>query len=204
VSEPEAKPPVEDLRASDFREGKHLIWIGVCVFLVAAAVLIAIGPRFAPKGLHVKGMPIAETARAQSDGTFAATLDARDGSTWKGFDLLAGRVADAGASDVAFRRTEASAPHGAIDLGATDLATARVPDGAEWLADSGSKASPRSPAFGKWYAYSYTTHLVRPNGHVIAVRCSNGTVAFVRIDGYYCEPDGGGCVTLTWRLAPMS
>jgi hypothetical protein len=195
-----APAPVEDLRASDLREGKRLIWIGIGAFLVVLAGLLAIGPSLAPRGAHVKGMPIAERAKAQSDGTFTATLDARDQSAWRGFDLRAGRVVDAVASDVAFKRTEASAPHGAIDLGAIDLAAARAPADAAWLADKRSGGSARSPAFGKWYRYSYTTHLLTPNGHVIAVRCADATLAYVRIDDYYCEPDGGGCVTLTWRL----
>lgn len=182
-------------------EGERLIRFGIAAFLVscvlvvlAAIVLVPLRrpppPAFAPT----------QRAEARPDGSFTMTVDARARDAAVGVDLRQGALVPPEQADLVLQRTVVRAPHGAANLGTVDLASAAAPADVDWQQDAPQGGVVESPAFHRWYAYSYGTHLLRTRGEAIAVRLGDARVALVRIDSYYCAPEGSGCVTLTWRL----
>ena len=139
-------------------------------------------------------------ASAQSDGTFTMTLDACDDARWTGFDFGAGVATTTAAADLLARRHILVVPRGALSLGDVPLASATVPAGAAWIVDPVKGGGWDNVALRHWYIYSYWTHLVKPRPTTHAIRRATGGIAYVRIEGYYCEPDGAGCLTMRYRL----
>jgi hypothetical protein len=116
-----------------------------------------------------------------------------------------------GGWDIAWRRTHVAAADGVglIDLGAApfDSVTAAPETGYVVAAVS---ADTSHPAIGKWYDYSYLSHLLQSKRHTYAVRTTDGRYAKFEILSYYCAEVGTACVTFryvyqgdgTRRLAP--
>jgi hypothetical protein len=132
------------------------------------------------------------------------TLDVTSRSNWTGIHFADGKVRDApGDVDLMARRHHVRAPGGAIQLGDIPLAEATLPEDPQWEIDETHDGQILNPAFGKWYAYSYFTHMLDPIPLTYAVRSASGDhVVFVRIVSYYCKPEGSGCLTLRYRLGP--
>jgi hypothetical protein len=148
----------------------------------------------------VQRQPVRETAKPAEDGTFLVTLDVSSPRAWVGFALERGERVPAPEADLAARRNVLRARHGAVDLGRVPLQEAVVPESVAWRSDADLDRSSRTDVPGRWYAYGYLTHLLTSKGRVYAVRCASGAVAYVRVESYYCEPEGSGCLTLRYRL----
>lgn len=177
--------------------GRRAISFAIAGFILTCVVLFAIGGLIAPES--EPGFTPSTTARPNADGTFSITLDAQGNKDWTSFSFGRGKVGVAPA-DVLVQRSIFRAPHGAIDLGEVPLASAKLPENAEWVSDRENDGALQNPAIGKWYSYSYWTHLLSPRGHTYAVRRADGGIAYFRITSYYCSPEGSGCVTLNYRL----
>lgn len=173
---------------------RRLLGLGVVTFVAACAALFV---GFAVLGTPVHpepGRTVAEVASIDADGLSVVVLDARDSAAWRGFSFALGRVVpDGPAADVLVQRYLIKAPRGAVDLGDVPIATATVGDAPDWAPD----------AMRRWYDYGYLSHVLHPKGHVYAVNTDDGVV-YAQVDGYYCAPEGGGCMALRYRLAPAT
>ena len=148
------------------------------------------------------GYPLtADRAVPQADGTFLMTVDVSFQKIWFPISLGAGKVLPtADSADILIRRNLFRAAEGVQDLGQVDLATAEAkPDG--WTRDELLDGEPRNMPLSSWYDYSYWSHLLTTRGKVFAIQLKGGAgVAYLRIESYYCEPEGSGCMTLRYRL----
>ena len=89
-------------------------------------------------------------------------------------------------------------------LGDVPLEEASLPSEIVWEFDKTDGSQTYNPAFGKWYTYSYFTHMLEPISQTHAVRTADGSrVVFVRLENYYCKPEGSGCLTIRYRLGPQ-
>lgn len=144
------------------------------------------------------------------------TLDARSTDDWVFFDFTQGRVIQSefpsGEWDLAFRRTKLltnsgvtnpGGPGGAFDLGEVALEDAEPPAGVVFVVDSlgGEDGDePENAAAGKWYTYSFISHIVSAKPNTYLIRTGDESDALVRFQSYYCEDDEAGCITFSYRL----
>jgi hypothetical protein len=133
---------------------------------------------------------------------YRITIDVGDRHEWAGLNFMQGKRLDKESSaDLLARRYLIRAPGGAINLGDVPLEDAHVEPNADWKIDKDNNGEIMNPAIGKWYSYSYWTHLLDPHPLTYAVRMADGSgVAYMRIVSYYCKPEGTGCLTLRYRL----
>ena len=182
-------------------EGRRLLLIGGVSFLVGLVVVFVAGVLLAPGVEAEPRFAVSERALPAEAGTFLVTLDARNRDHWVPFSLAAGTlVPTVEEADVAVKRHHLLAPHGAADLGEAAILEARVPEGVDWALDGEVAGALQNPVLSSWYSYSYLTHLLRSRDRTYAVRLRGGGLAYVRIESYYCDPDGSGCMTLRYRL----
>jgi hypothetical protein len=73
---------------------------------------------------------------------------------------------------------------------------ARVPE-VGYLANS-PRPWESNPAVGKWYDYSFISHLLTSRRHVYAVRTAPGRYAKVELLNYYCKGVGTACITFRY------
>jgi hypothetical protein len=127
------------------------------------------------------------------------TIDASAPDRWRRFDFSRNAVADSGKWDVAFRRTHvaAAAGVGIVDLGRQPFDSVRVAPEAGYVY-AGASADTTHPAIGKWYDYSYLTHLLTSRRHVYALRTADGRHAKLEIVAYYCQVVGAACLTIRY------
>ncbi|NIR44648.1 MAG: hypothetical protein GWM93_10770, partial [Gemmatimonadetes bacterium] len=59
--------------------------------------------------------------------------------------------------------------------------------------------TPRNRILEDWYDYSWTSHILRPAGNVLAIRTADGRYAVLRFVGYYCPGGRPGCVSFVYR-----
>ena len=115
--------------------------------------------------------------------------------------------------DVAFRRTKvltnsgvtnASGPGGAFDLGEVPLEMASPPASVAFAVDvlGGDDDEPENPALGRWYSYSFISHIVSVKPNTYLVRTGGSHDALVQFDSYYCKDEESGCITFRYRLIP--
>jgi hypothetical protein len=146
------------------------------------------------------------------------TLDATSLVDWVLFDFEEGRVVDASLDspgwDVAFRRTKLltnsgvtnpSGSGGAFDLGEVPLETASAPPSVAFAVDrlgGEDDDDPENPAAGRWYSYSFITHVVSVKPHTYLIRTGGSRDALIQFDSYYCEDEESGCITFRYRLIP--
>jgi hypothetical protein len=158
-----------------------------------------------------------ETSAAEADWT-RYTLDATSYDDWVLFDFSEGLVVESDFSasgwDVAFRRTKLltnsgvtnpDGPGGAFDLGEVPLELASAPESAVFAVDSlgGEDGDePENTAAGRWYSYSFITHIVSVKPNTYLIRTGEEQDALVQFDSYYCEDEESGCVTFRYRLIP--
>ena len=133
------------------------------------------------------------------------TIDGTDGDRWQYVSLSAGRaltLPDTAGWEIAVQRYRViTAPTGSIaDLGPASFEMARVSDRAQFIATS-TIDKPENSAIEHWYRYNWLTHLLEPNGHVFAIRASDGTLWKLGVVSYYCPKLIAGCLTI--RYAPL-
>ncbi|HDH03311.1 MAG TPA: hypothetical protein ENH15_03600 [Actinobacteria bacterium] len=147
------------------------------------------------------------------------TVDVTNGDEWVLFDFERGRVVDGDFTspgwDVAFKRTKLltnsgvtnpSGPGGAFDLGEVTLETASPPASAAFAVDvlgGEEDDEPENPAAGRWYSYSFISHIVSVKPNTYLVRTGGSLDALVQFDSYYCENEESGCITFRYRLVPQ-
>lgn len=180
-----------------------LIGFAAVGFIIACGVLFAIASSIKPE--EKPGFEITEAAAHLDGEIWQVTLDVKSRHQWTGFSFSTGKkLTELDPADLLGRRHHVRAPGGAIRLGDIPLEEATLPETVVWQMDEGDADQVLNPAFGKWYTYSFFTHMLDPIGRTYAIRQAQaGRVVFVRIESYYCKPEGSGCLTLRYRLGPL-
>lgn len=186
------------MRSGTTRPPVLVIVLGVAFLLLMASLLIGslAEPEFPPY-VPTEAVPLA--VGDSLAGPITYTVDASTPDRWRRFDFSRGAVVDSGAWDIAFRRTHvmAAAGTGIVDLGLVPFdSVSQLPEAGYLAVRAAGDTS--HPAIGKWYDYSYLTHLLRSKGHVYAVRTAAGRYAKFEILNYYCAAVGTGCVTFRY------
>jgi hypothetical protein len=148
------------------------------------------------------------------------TLDAVSMDEWVLFDLVEGRIVEGDFSsegwDIAFRRTKLltnsgvtnpDGPGGAYDLGEVPLEEAMAPATFSFAEDhlGGDDADePENEQAGRWYSYSFITHIVSTKPNTYLIRTGERLDALVQFDSYYCDDEESGCITFRYRLVPAA
>jgi hypothetical protein len=155
---------------------------------------------------------ITESADRPADGGLVGplvlTVDARTPDRWRYFSFDRGTIVERPGPldwDLAFRRFNVIANGGpgfagrggVADLGAVDFdAVDQVP--AEGYLGNTVTGDTVNAGIGKWYAYSFFSHLLAPKPRVYAVRTADGRHAKLEFVGYYCEGAVPGCLTFRY------
>jgi hypothetical protein len=187
-------------------EGLKLIYIGVSTMVIACGVALAIGYQVGGPEIDEVGYPVQHTALDQEDGSKLVTLNVSDQKLWVPFSFVLGReVPDGAAADVLIRRHYWRAPAGATNLGEQPLMTATISNDAVWEQDGQGDDLPVNPVLLRWYNYSYWTHLLQSKHEVYGIRLrgDDSRVALVRLESYYCAPEGSGCMTFRYRMVEL-
>jgi hypothetical protein len=134
-------------------------------------------------------------------GPTTYTLDASAGDGWRRFDFARNAVVDSGPWDIAFRRHHMIAAPGAgiADLGALAFDSVREVPAVTYVPTEFGRDTVNQ-GVGKWYAYSMLSHLLKPKGHVYAVRTADGHYAKLEILAYYCRDVGAACYTVRYAF----
>lgn len=146
------------------------------------------------------------------------TVDARSSTDWVLFDFEKGRVVvgefTSPGWDVSFKRTKLltnsgvtnrSGPGGAFGLGEVLLEMAVPPASVPFAVDvlgGEDDDEPVNPEVGRWYSYSFITHVVSAKPDTYLIRTGESRDALVQFDSYYCEDEESGCITFRYRLVP--
>lgn len=128
------------------------------------------------------------------------TVDASGNDAWQRFDFGVNSLVTAGDRwDVGLHRNHLIAgPGGAmLDLGTVPFdSVLEVP--AEGYRPNGTGSWESNPAVGKWYEYSFISHLLTSRAHVYAVRTADGRYAKLELLNYYCVGVGAACITFRY------
>ncbi|MSR36336.1 MAG: hypothetical protein EXR95_06795 [Gemmatimonadetes bacterium] len=177
---------------------------------LVVAVLVLVGMSLRRPELPVYAATPIGGERPAGAGPHLLTVDASDPELWRHVDLARGTVVDDPSApwDLAFRRFEVRVNGGAgalgqagvLDLGPVALdSLASVPaEGYRGMEVAGRDTT--LAALEHWYAYSYTTHVLRPLDQTFAFRTAYGRLAALRFVSYYCPGAQPGCVTLRYRF----
>ncbi len=170
-------------------------------FVVTSVVIVAAWPLLSSE--VQPGFPLAERAVPQSDGSFLLTLDVASRERWVPVHLGQGMVVDLeGDADLLLRRYVIRAPAGAKNLGSVPLEQADPHTGGSWVRDERADGDWKNAAIDRWYDYSMSNHLLTAKGYTYAIKRRAGGTATLRVESYYCDPPGSGCMTLRYRLGP--
>lgn len=188
-------------RNHDHDRAPPLLLAGFAVFVLVLVYLVAssLRRREAPVWAPTTATRLRAPAWARSGDTL--TLDARDQDRWRYASLAAGRVLsppDTAGWELAARRHRLTVSGELADLGVVSWEAARPTDATRWIA---SRPTEPGNAGDRWYRYGFVTHLLEPNGHVLAVRTRAGRSWKVQVLGYYCPGVRAGCLTI--RYAPL-
>ncbi len=168
--------------------------------LIGLLVASALAPREVP--VFDPTPPAAgETREGLEPRTDTVTVDARDGSTWRFFDLDRGillATPDTSGWDVAFRRFYIIASGGVRELETTDFESPSVVPHTGYQPNV-YRSDTLNPAIARWYRYSMLTHLLQSRERVYAVRTSEGRYAKLQILSYYCTGARAGCLTFRYH-----
>jgi hypothetical protein len=187
-----------------------------------AALILAVGGLFIWGQLQPRPLGFAPTNPDElavvTEQWTRYTVDATSTADWVLFDFNEGRVVDGDFAstdwDVAFRRTKLltnsgvtnpSGPGGAFDLGEVPLATATPPTSAAFAVDQlggDDDDEPENPAAGRWYSYSFISHIVSVKPNTYLLRTGESRDAMVQFDSYYCADEESGCITFRYQLIP--
>lgn len=175
-----------------------MVLAGAFLLLVAALVMGSLStpdlPPYAPT------TPAPATVGDSLVGPALYTVDASGGDEWQRFDFGVNSLVTGGESwDVAFHRNHVIAGPGAgiMDLGTVPFDSLREAPDAGYR-PNGPAQWESNPAVGKWYEYSFISHLLTSRGHVYAVRTRDGHYAKLEFLNYYCVGVGAACVTFRY------
>lgn len=141
-------------------------------------------------------------------GPVRVTLDATSADRWTFFDFSRGVIVERPGPrdwDLAFRRfrvianggTGFAGDGGIVDLGEVAFdSVATVPTDGYIGSTAGSDSA--NAAIGRWYAYGWTSHILKPKPNVYAIRTADGRHAKLRFISYYCPAATPGCVTFEY------
>jgi hypothetical protein len=184
---------------------------GILVGIITVVTVLLVGASLRQPPI-VTYLPTPPDPREVGDGPVGPTVhtvDARSGQDWTFFDFSRGSTVEDPAPDewdLAFRRFHVmvnggpgfAGEGGVLDLGEGTLDTlASVPREGYAAAVSGRDST--SAALARWYAYSWSSHVLTPRPRVYAVRTADGRYAALEILGYYCPGADPGCPTFRYR-----
>ena len=148
-------------------------------------------------------------------GVVRTTVDASDEAetVYLDLDTQLGMASPDAGWDLGFRRFDIVVDGGisgdaGVEVAIVDAAAfeelTEVPDDAAWLtdaADGDDEDEDPDLAFGDWYDYDFTTHVLTPKDRVYLVRTSEGAVFKLQIADYYSEAGSSGFLKFYW--APL-
>lgn len=183
------------------------LWIAGGAFLLLIALVIATSvshPEPAVFGLSRLEAREPPTVLAGPD---TVTIDARAEDRWVRFDLGRGMVAEPGdAWDIAVKRYRLAVNGGDGFAGRGGVLRLDRPFPEVGEAPADGYASSRVTGGGDtvnavldgWYAYSWLSHLLRPEPATFVVRTHDGRYAKLAVLGYYCPGPEPGCLTIEY------
>ena len=177
-----------------------LVLVLAAAFLLLVAALVMGSLRSPDLPPYAPTTPAPAAVGDSLVGPALYTVDASGGDEWRRFDFAVNSLVTAGESwDLAFHRNHVIAgPGGAIvDLGLV-LFDSLLEAPAEGYRPNGPAHWESNPGVGKWYEYSFISHLLTSRGHVYAVRTGDGHYAKLELLNYYCVGVGAGCITFRY------
>lgn len=175
--------------------------VGFALFIVALVWLVASSLQRRDAPVFALSAANRERSANWKESGDTLTLDATDGEHWRFASLENGRALPLGDStgwNIAVQRHRITVAGALADLGAVPFDDARVTDSATFLSSTGDRAN---DAIERWYAYSFTTHLLTSTRHVYALRSRDGALWKLQVLAYYCPGLTAGCLTI--RYAPL-
>lgn len=177
------------------------LFFAALVYLVASSLSGRSAPEFDPTPPGGGRARLAGAASAAD----TITIDARDSRTWHFISLTAHAVLvppDTAAWDLAVRRHRIIGSGLIADLGAAVFESVTHAPRTGYVANKAGRDTTNA-AIARWYRYSMLSHLLEPNGHLYAVRTSDGADFKVQVLSYYCTGLEAGCLTVRFAaLAP--
>lgn len=173
------------------------LFVAGLLYMVVASLTRRNAPVFAPSA----STRVRASSWTRTGDTL--TLDATDGERWRRASLTLGRAlegADTAQWELGARRYRLTVAGAMADLGAIPFERAQLDPTARFVASRSGEME--NEAAHHWYRYSLVTHLLTPNGHVYALRTSEGRLWKLQPIGYYCPRLTPGCLTL--RYAPLA
>ncbi|MCH7882319.1 MAG: HmuY family protein [Proteobacteria bacterium] len=170
-------------------------FVAALVYLVASSLVPQTAQEFAPSRMGV--------AKPSGDRLVVdtVTIDAT-GSHWVYFNLSDGSIQPNGAGwpwDLAARRFNLVVSGGVLDLGPVLFwEVKQVPDTGYTLSVLARDTS--NAVLDEWYEYNWVSHLMKPNGHVYAIRTRDGRFAKIEFLSYYCTGMVSGCMTFRYAF----
>jgi heme-binding HmuY-like protein len=175
-----------------------LVMAGAFLLLVAALVMGSLRSVELPP--YTPTPPAPAIVGDSLVGPALYTIDATNNAAWQRFDFDVNSLVTTGQGwDIGFHRNHVIAgPGSAIaDLGPVPFdSVTEAP--AEGYRANGPATWESNPAIGKWYNYSFISHLLTSRGHVYAVRTGDGRYAKVELLNYYCAGVGTACLTFRY------
>ena len=187
------------MRPRPFDGAPPLLLAGLAAFVLVLAWLVALSLRRREAPVFAPTAP--GRVRAGTWATDTLTLDASGEVAWRYASLTSGRVLavpDTAGWELAARRYRLTVAGELADLGAVAWDSARAIAATRWVRSRPSEDG--NPA-DRWYRYGFVTHLLEPNGHVLALRTRDGRRYKLQVLGYYCPGVRAGCLTI--RYAPL-
>lgn len=187
-------------------EGVWLVRGAAAAMVVATVVGVGIGMRVGGPDIDEVGYPLTDHPEELEDGSLWITLNTMDQERWVPVSLELGReVPDGPAADLRLRRHYFQVPGGALELDGSELMAAELPAALDWVGDELNDGLLLNPLLLRWYDYSYWTHLLKSKQHIYAVRLVGDPTraALLRVESYYCAPEGTGCLSLNYRLVDL-
>jgi hypothetical protein len=179
----------------------------IMVFVIATAFLLLVASLVMGSLRTPELPPYTPTAAAPITvgdslvGPADYTVDASSNDRWVKFDFSRNSVVDSAATewDLGFHRNHVIAGPGAAirDLGAVAFDSV-VEAPVEGYRTNSAAQWESNPAVGKWYNYSFISHLLTSTHHVYMVRTGEGRYAKVELLNYYCKGVGTACITFRY------
>jgi hypothetical protein len=179
----------------------------IMVFVIATAFLLLVASLVMGSLRTPELPPYTPTAAAPITvgdslvGPADYTVDASSNDRWVKFDFSRNSVVDSAATewDLGFHRNHVIAGPGAAirDLGVVAFDSV-VEAPVEGYRPNSAAQWESNPAVGKWYNYSFISHLLTSARHVYTVRTGDGRYAKVELLNYYCKGVGTACITFRY------
>lgn len=177
-----------------------MVFVLAAAFLLLVAALVMGSLRSPELPPYTPTTPAPVAVGDSLVGPALYTVDASPNDDWQRFDFGVNSLVDTGSSwDIAFHRNHVIAGPGAamMDLGAVPFDSVLAAPAEGYRPNSPAQWE-SNPAVGKWYDYSFISHLLTSRAHVYAVRTSDGRYAKVELLNYYCVGVGTACITFRY------